>query len=978
MWVVFDQAEGPGGLVDVRCQVFGAVSCRSDEADGAVAPLRGQVALVFAALVHSYPRALTTDALTFAIWGDHAPPTARTGLHVVVNRLRKRLGHESVTSSNGMYSLAVSRSEIDVMVFEELATHAQLLFDERAYVAVVERCQKAEQLWCGEPFGQFNEVDQFRPAVERLRALRAQLGELEARALLELGLVDRSVLQTAELTTREPYREEGWRLRMVALYRSGRAVDSLDAFEKFRTLLAEDLGLTPSPGLVEFELAVLRHDHETLGAPSPVVAPEGVAPSDALRRSSSTALMKSYVVDVAPHDDTWFAGRDTELDQLEHRLQNDQVVCITGPPGVGKSRLATEFLHRHTSECARLWVDLAYESAERVEARVAQLFGIVDGETDRTLHEAARLISSDWPVLLVLDNCEHVIEQTRSLISALDDIAAVSILITSRVPTGHPSEYHVQLEALEPAHAMDVLRDRVDAGVGLSDADAQAVVAACDYLPLAIELVAHQLSASSADVVTRGLAESNRSLRVGRESLDDRLRASIDLLSPIGNDVFHSLAPFAGRFDATAVASLAAVSERAAARGLEELVSHSLLTIERQPVADLYGMLETVHRTAVDSARWRGDLRRLQAAHASYYAQCAADNGAALRTGNEDVAAARFHHLTSQLWAAWQRCHEHGYADNAADLVVGTGEWALYRLRWNQLGWAPQLDESNLELPINKRAAVLAQCARSAWGRGHALAAIAYGERSVAEAASLKQRTPLAAHFALMSAFGQVGDYRSGYRHVVEAQDQAEESNEDYYLVGVLATQSMAMNFLGEQDQALTLARRARGVAENLGNRSAIAWGLYAQALCRTEREPAAAADQMQLAAEQADKVSNRLVQGLALAGAATCLRRAGDHKQAAALLSALLGHWEQVQIGPHMANIIGETALLLADAGRQRRAERLVEALSEFDVPYPHLPDDNERLSNLKHTTHVPAEENDFPSGADLLDSVRSELALV
>jgi hypothetical protein len=229
-----------------------------------------------------------------------------------------------------------------------------------------------------------------------------------------------------------PLRERLWASLMRALYRGGRQADALQAYQRLRTRLSDELGIDPSDELMALELAILKHD-PSLDGPGPVETAFDVVPTN------------------LPEVPTSFVGRDVELDQLLTRLAAGRLVTVTGPGGVGKTRLALEAARRATStyidgvflcDLAALTVGSAVPDALASVLRVQQ-------RTGRTVVERLVEFLRSKQVLLVIDNCEHVVDAVAATVEQrITRTTSVIIVATSREPLAVAGEQRLPIEPL--------------------------------------------------------------------------------------------------------------------------------------------------------------------------------------------------------------------------------------------------------------------------------------------------------------------------------------------------------------------------------------------------------------------------------------------------------------------------------------------------------------------------------------------------
>ena len=270
-------------------------------------------------------RVVGVDELIGALWGEELPAAPRNALHHHVARLRAALGQESITASADGYAL--TDATVDALRFEELLGEARDALREGDARAAADSVALALELWRGPALHGLTETAWFSAEARRLEALRVDALEEQFEAALALGDHCEIVSPLRATLAESPFRERLWGQLMLALYRSGRQADALETFQEARRVLSEQLGLEPVPELWRLQEAILAHD--------PAIAPVPVAP----RRRGNL-----------PAPSTSFVDREEERAQVLELLREHRLVTLTGPPGVGKSRLALEALRSLESE----------------------------------------------------------------------------------------------------------------------------------------------------------------------------------------------------------------------------------------------------------------------------------------------------------------------------------------------------------------------------------------------------------------------------------------------------------------------------------------------------------------------------------------------------------------------------------------------------------------------------------------------------
>ncbi len=285
---------------------------------------------LLASLAAHVGRAVSAEKLMSYVWGDAAPKSAAKTLQVYVSHLRRALGAEAIETAPGGYRLAIDANSVDAGRFEQLLHRARRARAEGRLAEAIEALRSASALWSGPVVPELSSTIDGRALATRLEELRRQADEDLAEARLESGDDDGLVAELAGVVAGDPLRERSWALLMLALYRTGRQGEALDAYQEARRQLVGILGLEPGSELRRLEKAILEQD-PLLDATRPAATPwspphpPGLAPAER------------------------FVGRADQLARLlaEHkRVIADQVgrlVMVTGEAGVGKTALAAQF-----------------------------------------------------------------------------------------------------------------------------------------------------------------------------------------------------------------------------------------------------------------------------------------------------------------------------------------------------------------------------------------------------------------------------------------------------------------------------------------------------------------------------------------------------------------------------------------------------------------------------------------------------------
>jgi predicted ATPase/DNA-binding SARP family transcriptional activator len=518
---------------------------------------------VFALLLLHRGETVSTDRMVDALWPAGSPPNALQVLRTYVARLRAGpLSEDVLLTRRSGYALRAPPGSVDADRFEALLAGGRAALGAGDATAAEAALTVALALVRGPPLPELPDDHLAGVERERLRELELAAAEELAEARLTQGRHHELVPALRAAAAADPLRERVWEQLMVALYRCGRQAEALDAYREAHAALAE-LGITPGPSLRQLERMILLQD-------AALDLPAGGAGR-------------------VPRYRTSLIGRAAALDAVEDDVRAARLTSLVGPAGAGKTRLAAEAAARAARWLGPRvwWVDLGAVGRGRVTAAAARALAAPQGP-GRAPPEliAARL--AEAPGLLVVDNCEHVLDETARLVcSLLDAVPEVRILATSREALRIGEERVHRVEGLAPDTAAGLFRERAD-DADVSDADAVAeVVERLDGLPLAIELAAAKLSSVSVTELARGLRERLSLLDDGPRDAPARQRTlaaaiawSHDLRSPVEQRVLRRLAVFLGSFDAEAAEVVAAgegVERADVLPALSRLVDASLL-----------------------------------------------------------------------------------------------------------------------------------------------------------------------------------------------------------------------------------------------------------------------------------------------------------------------------------------------------------------------------------------------------------------
>ncbi|MER5307166.1 BTAD domain-containing putative transcriptional regulator [Streptomyces sp. NPDC002773] len=622
------------------------------------------------------------------VYGDDPPQDAPAALQALVGRLRRILGREAVASTPGPgYRLVADPDDIDLYVFERHVRDAVARLDAGDPDTAAALLRHALALFRGPALADLPDPAGVRPEAQRLAALRRRV-----EADLRRGATEGLVPELTELTTTYPY-DEAFRAHLIrALRAEGRHADALAAYESARRTLADALGADPGP-----ELTALHRELLAAPPPRPARGPRtGSGPrDDGPAEPAAPASKPPAPGNIRPRL-TSFVGREPELAALHADLARSRLVTLTGPGGSGKTRLAEEAALRAVEGPAAWIVELApLDDPEALPGAVLSALRLreinlltregVPLQDDPTAHLVEYLARR--PLLLVLDNCEHVIDAAAALAETLlTHCPQLRVLATSREPLGVPGEAVRPVEPLppDPAHRLFAERARaVRPAFDLARDGGEAVDEICrrlDGLPLAIELAAARLRLLTPRQIADRLDDRFRLLTSGARTVLPRqqtLRAVVDwswdLLDPDERTLLRQVSVFAGGWD---LAAAEALSPRAA-DSLGALVDKSLVVATPTDGGEMrYRLLETIHEYAAERAAETPTLLAdAEAGHTAHFTALAEAAEPRLRSGEQLPWIDRIERDLDNIRAALHRT-----------LVTSPDEAAAHRLVF-AMGW---------------------------------------------------------------------------------------------------------------------------------------------------------------------------------------------------------------------------------------------------------------------------------------------------
>ncbi|WP_241665859.1 BTAD domain-containing putative transcriptional regulator [Prescottella subtropica] len=590
----------------VEVALLGGVATRRD---GELVPLPGPRArALLVALARRPGRSRSVAALVDDVWGEQPPRSPVNALHTQISRLRAVLPDGAIAAGPSGYRLTLAPGQVDLALVRSLTRRAGQSHADGDLIDALDTVRDARALWRGEPGADLPDGGLADDLAAEAASYRRALDTVQLAALIAAGRFADALPLARAAAAAAPLDEAAAVQWMECLRGVGRGGEALDVFAALRVRLADRLGADPSPRLVELNAAIL-HGDTTGQAPSTSVPPTTIG----LRAAPNPLL-----------------GRKADLAALEVLLGASRVVTVLGPGGTGKTRVAHALGLDVASRMPVALVELApLRSGEDLIAAISGTLGIGDadlgpGSLARTrIHDARRRLRdalSARPSLLILDNCEHLIDDVADVVSDL--IAAspqLTVLTTSRAPLTITAEAVYPLPPLaigeDGSPAVELFRARAAAvrpSVRLDRTEVERLCRTLDGLPLAIELAAARVRTMSVEEINARLADRFALLRSRDRTTPERhrtLRAVIDwswnLLEDPERAALRRLCRFPAGFTSDAAVSVAQWGDLDDVDdALEGLVNQSMLSVtERGDTVGLrYHMLETVREFGEERA----------------------------------------------------------------------------------------------------------------------------------------------------------------------------------------------------------------------------------------------------------------------------------------------------------------------------------------------------------------------------------------
>lgn len=878
----------------------------------------GRQRALLARLLVAGGETVPAERLIEAVWGDALPSDPANTLQQAVAQLRRALEPERerraparvLTREGSGYRLELGGHHVDADRFAaELSEgRAQLAAGDGA--SAHEPLADALECWRGPAYVDVGYLDFARPEIERLEEAR-----LEARELLTDAVVARDgspavVADLEALVAEHPGREGAWARLMTALYRSGRQGDALEAYQRARQHLDDELGIDPSPALRELEEQILQQD-EALNEAATLASAPVPAPAAAPTPAPAGNL---------PRPPTTFVGREAELELIAELLARERIVTLTGPGGSGKTRLAIEVGHATGArfDAVHLVRLDGLRDAALLVSTVAVAVGMPENPELDAVQTLLAFLSSRRE-LLILDNCEHLIEAAAELVEAIAErCESTVVLATSQEalniggeqlvpvpPLDLPGDSGSPFESLDEVPAVRLFLDRALAILPDVERDPDSlaaianIVRALDDIPLAIELAAARTKLLSPSEIAERLADRFELLDSGSRTAPARQRTlrgavewSYSLLSEEDQRFFDQLGVFAGSFDLDAAAAVAAAGDPALAlRHLGSLLDKSLLWSITVAGRRRYGLLDTLRAFAAERVGERDAAAEARDRHLAYYAALSEELDLAIRGPAQTEAIGRFglewdNFRSAMAWSI--ECEEPAAAVRIAASSGQYWDWSGSLAEANEwLGRVvASVDDHEVDPPLGTAVGWASYFANEIgeFDRARALA-----EQSRRIGVASEDAYDQACALSMLSYSARLGgEFEAAQGFAAEIRIAGAAAGEPWWIAWADNHDSIVALELGDLDRAESWAHQSLDAFERIGDRRGVGWALTACAQVSLARaEHAEAADRARAAAELSTEVGDGRNASWALEIAADAASASGDAKQATELLAA-------------------------------------------------------------------------------------------
>ncbi|WP_459279754.1 AfsR/SARP family transcriptional regulator [Arthrobacter sp. TMN-37] len=917
---------------------------------GQLLPLGGlRRRAVLALLLVARGATVGEDAIIDAVWGNNPPRDARNGLQSHISRLRASWVQAApglecpVLRTPGGYRLAVTGAGVDVDEVTSFVAAAGQSLDSHP-VSAVSLLLGALGCWRGRPLQEFAGLPGWPDsalAAEQLHldALHRRITEDLAEARLAAGLYGEVLPDLQRMAAQEVLSERPHRLLALALYRSGKPTEALETLRGYRARLAEEAGLDPSVELGALESHIL--------AQHPALEP---------RRGRSTA-------NAPPPPPAWLPppipllGREADVQRVQDAMAVSPLVTVTGTGGVGKTRLAIEVVSAlaHEPEADPVVV-LELSSLRRgdsIAPALAGMLGVRPGPGE-PLGEVLVDYLRTQRLVLVLDNCEHLLDEVADLVELVISAGpALTVLATSRERLGLRAEQVVPLGPLAtssgahdsteaPAQGQrsaatrlfEQSARRVQDGFALDERTLPAVDELCrrlDGLPLAIELAAAQVRTLGVMGLRERLDDRLDLLSLPRQaSLRTVIDRSYDLLTVPERNMFADLSVFDGGFTLEAAERVAggSLTGSSTVQALTRLVDASLVSVRQDGNGHLrYSLLETLRAYAEERLAADRSGRSAVLLHTAWAMELVEEAEAALEGPDEARWVGILEAELPNIRTAWHGCMSRSDLTAAARITLALANYAQIHEQSELWPWAralavhPALTGHPLSAAVQS-AAAQAACLQGDLDEAERLLAAA---RQTLEAfPQVSQRAWLWAASANIVAIFR-GSYAEAERLARGAYDAPSVS--PLWRVILLADIALARLYRGDVGGARNAVTPCRRLAAAVGCPAGRSFASFVDGEVALVDDPDRAATALEEAVAVARTVKAGYVEGVAMVSLLSGAMRGRDYGRAVEAFPAVIEHWHRAGMWVQQWTTLRLLAELLADLDQPRPAVVLLSA---------------------------------------------------
>ncbi|ORX10912.1 transcriptional regulator [Mycobacterium szulgai] len=885
----------------VEFRVLGDIEARVDGRRLEIGHARQRCVLL--AFLIDVNRPVSIDQLVDRVWSDRPPLRARNALAGYVSRLRNLLAETqevAISREPGAYVLSADPLSVDLHRFRSMVAKARGSADPREAARWYEQ---ALAIWSGEPFPALDTpwINDVRNALAAER-LSVQLDSNDVG--LRIGRHAELLGQITTAQSASPLDERLAAQLMLAQFRTGRQADALTTYRRIRERLVEELGVDPGSALQQVHQQILTGEAaDREDAPARAPAPDQLVPSrpPVFQRPRSGQLRCA----------TSFVGHQRELDRVIEALGAGPLVTLTGVGGVGKTRLALEVAGREDERFSEgVWI-CELGPLEHGDAVVHTVAASVWLRQQQGMDIETSVIEylREREVLLVFDNCEHVLETVGRIIDRIvRHCPRVSVLATSRQPLGIPGERIVNVPPLREEDATRLFAERARASrpdFALEDQPMGAVAEICrrvDCLPLGVELAAARMRVmSSLDVARRpdylGLLRGGaRNALPRQQSLAETIAWSYRLLTEPEQSLFAQISVFAGSFDLEAAHSVCGAHGSGEDDTLELLtclVDKSMVVTRTVEERTRFCFLETLRAYGRERLGENGTGEQLAMRHAAYFTELAERAGAAMREAQEQEWVERMLPDYDNLRAAFEHAMQAQKIDLALRLVASVPELIGWRIGYEIAEWAERViavaDHDHPLFP-----AAVGTASRVAWNhaefdRAKSLAALAQGKAPARGSPRVVYPADVLADVALFE-----GEPLQALAYWESEAACARQESDPIRLGWALFVVAICHGVMRNDDVAVPTAQEAVAVAEQTGNPTAQSMAYFSLGYLLRKSEPERALALFDDAARLAAEVQNFWVYGSALMEAAATRSLYGDPGAAAQMFITVLELWDR------------------------------------------------------------------------------------